>query len=113
MGRTGFTTHDLRRCQILARTIALIYDWWTLFTRLAIPHRHTEASTSRPLLLNGVARHTTHGHQATLTITSLHAQAPAIRRALEAVSGFLQRARQTAEQFTSLELACGPPLHLP
>jgi hypothetical protein len=113
MGRTGFTTHDLRRCQILARTIALIYNWWTLFTRLAIPHRHTEASTSRPLLLNGVARHTTHGHQATLTITSLHAQAPAIRRALEAVSGFLQRARQTAEQFTSLELACGPPLHLP
>jgi hypothetical protein len=99
-GWTGFTTQDLRRCQILARTIAVIYNWWTLFTRLTIPNRHTEAMTSRPLLLNGVARQTTHGNQATLTITSMHAQAPAIRRALEAVSTFLQRVRQTAEQFT-------------
>ena len=102
-GWTGFTTHDLRRCQILACTIAVIYNWWTLFTRLAIPNRHTEALTSRPLLLNGVARQTTHSNQATLTITSMHAQAPAIRRALEAVSTFLQRVRQIAEQFTSAQ----------
>jgi DDE family transposase len=102
-GWTGFTTHDLRRCQILARTIAVIYNWWTLFTRLAIPNRHTEAMTSRPLLLNGVARQTKHGNQVTLTITSMHAQAPAVRRALEAVSTFLQRVKQTAEQFTSPE----------
>ena len=100
-GWTGFTTHDLRRCQIFARTIALVYNWWTLFTRLAIPNRHTEALTSRPLLLTGVARQTTHSNQATLTITSMHAQAPAVRRALQAVSRFLQRVRQTAEQFTS------------
>ena len=100
-GWTGFTTHDLRRCQILARTIALIYNWWTLFTRLAIPKRHTEALTSRPLLLNGIARQTTHGNQTTLTITSLHAQAPAVRHALQAVSTFLQRVRKSAEQLTS------------
>ncbi len=81
----------------------MIYNWWTLFTRLAIPNRHTEAMTSRPLLLNGVARQTTHSNQATLTITSMHAQAPAVRRALEAVSAFLQRVKQTAEQFTSPE----------
>ena len=99
-GWTGFTTHDVRRCQLLARTIAVIYNWWTLFTRLAIPNRHTEAITSRPLLLNGVARQTTHSNQATLTITSMHAQAPAVRRALQAVSTFLQRVRRTAEQFT-------------
>lgn len=102
-GWTGFTTQDVRRCQILARTIAVIYNWWTLFTRLAIPNRHTEAITSRPLLLNGVARQTTHSNQATLTITSMHAQAPAVRRALQAVSTFLQRVRQTAEQFTAAE----------
>jgi hypothetical protein len=102
-GWTGFTTHDLRRCQILARTIAVIYNWWTLFTRLAIPNRHTEATTSRPLLLNGVARQTTHSNQATLTITSMHAKALAVRRALETVSMFLQRVRHTAEQFTSAQ----------
>jgi Transposase DDE domain group 1 len=101
-GWTGFTTQDVRRCQILARTIAVIYNWGSLFTRLAIPNRHTEAITSRPLLLNGVARQTTHSNQTTLTITSLHAQAAGIRRALQAVSAFLQRVRQTAEQLTSI-----------
>ena len=79
----------------------MIYNWWSLFTRLAIPNRHTEAITSRPLLLHGVARQTTHSQQTTLTITSMHAQAPAVRRALNAVTIFLQRVRQTAEQLTS------------
>jgi hypothetical protein len=100
-GWTGFTTQDVRRCQILARTIAVIYNWWSLFTRLAIPNRHTEAITSRPLLLNGVARQTTHSNQTMLTITSMHAQATAVGRALKAVSAFLQRLRQTAEQLTA------------
>lgn len=99
-GWTGFTTHDHQRCQILARIVALVYNWWSLFTRLAIPNRHTEAITSRPLLLHGIARQTRHGNQTTLTITSSHAQAKAIRGALEAVSQLLQRLRQTAEQLT-------------
>ena len=102
-GWTGFTTQDVHRCQILARTIAVIYNWWSLFTRLAIPNRHTEAITSRPLLLNGIARQTTHSNQTTLTLTSVHAQAPTVRRVLQAVSAFLQRVRQTAEQLTSAD----------
>jgi hypothetical protein len=53
---SGFTTHDLQRCQIMARTIALVYNWWSLFTRLAIPEKHAEAITSRPLLLNAVGK---------------------------------------------------------
>ena len=99
-GWAGFTTQDQQRCQILARIVALIYNWWSLFTRLAIPNRHTEATTSRPLLLHGIGRQTTHGNQTTLTITSNHAQAAPIRRALEGVSHLLQRLAQTAEQFT-------------
>jgi hypothetical protein len=99
-GWAGFTTQDQRRCQILARIVALIYNWWSLFTRLAIPNRHTEATTSRPLLLQGIGRQTRHANQTTLTITSNHAQAQPIRRALEAVSQLLQRVAQTAEQFT-------------
>src|SRR5512133_459105 len=27
-GWAGFTTHDLKRCQIIARLIALVYNWW-------------------------------------------------------------------------------------
>ena len=99
-GWTGFTTQDLRRCQILARVIAVTYNWWSLYTRLAIPNRHTEATTSRPLLWHGIGRQTSHGNQTTLTITTLHAQAPAVQRALEAVSALLQRLRQTTEHLT-------------
>jgi Transposase DDE domain group 1 len=99
-GWTGFTTHDRQRCQIRARVIGLIYNWWSLYTRLAIPNRHTEATTSRPLLLHGVARQTQHANQSTLTITSYHAQTHKVRQALTAVQQFLQRVRQTAEQLS-------------
>lgn len=99
-GWAGFTTQDQQRCQILARIVALIYNWWSLFTRLAIPNRHTEATTSRPLLLHGIGRQTTHGNQTTLTITSNHAEAAPIRRALEGVSHLLHRLAETAEQLT-------------
>src|SRR5207237_624781 len=30
-GWGGFTTHDLKRCRLLARSVALIYNWWSLF----------------------------------------------------------------------------------
>jgi hypothetical protein len=72
----------------------------SLFTRLAIPNRHTEATTSRPLLLHGIGRQTKHGNQTTLTITSNHGQAGPVRQALESVSTFLQRLMQTARQLT-------------
>jgi len=100
-GRAGLTTQDHQRCQIPARIVALIYNWWSLFTSLAIPNRHTEATTSRPLLLHGIGRQTTHGNQTTLTIASNHAQAAPIRRAPEGVSHRLQRLAQTAEQLTA------------
>jgi hypothetical protein len=41
----------------MARIVALIYNWWSLFAlsvRLAEPHMHKEAITSRPLLLSSV-----------------------------------------------------------
>lgn len=97
-GWTGFTTHDLRRSQLMARIVALIFNWWSLYTRLAVPRRHTEATTSRPLLLHGVARKTTHGQQPRLTITSAHGKAAAVQRRLVQVSEYLQRFRKAAEQ---------------
>ena len=99
-GWAGFTTQDHRRCQIFARMVALIFNWWSLFTRLAIPNRHTEATTSRPLLLHGIGRQTKHGNQTTLTITSNHGQAGPVRQALETASKCLQELVQTARQLT-------------
>jgi len=99
-GWSGFTTHDLKRCQIMARIIALVYNWWSLFTRLAIPEKHAEAITSRPLLLNAVGKQTTHSGQTTITVTSMHAKAPQMRSALQAISSFLATIRNAAEQLT-------------
>ena len=99
-GWSGFTTHDLKRCQIMARIIAQGYNWWSLFTRLAIPEKHAEAITSRPLLLNAVGKQTTHAGQTTVTVTSMHAKAPQMRSALQAISSFLTGIRNAAEQLT-------------
>jgi hypothetical protein len=53
-GWGGFTTHDLARCRLAARLVALFYNWWNIFVRLAEPDRHMEAITSRPF---AAARH--------------------------------------------------------
>ena len=99
-GWAGFTTHDHKRCQVMARITALVYNWWTIFMRLGIPDKHAEAITSRPLALYGIARRTRHSNQTTVEVTSTHAKAHAIAAALTRVSAFLQRIKTTAEQLT-------------
>src|SRR5689334_16667114 len=74
-GWGGFTTRDLLRCQIAARMVALVYNWWNLFVRCAQPERAREAITSRPLLLHAVGRIVQSGRQTVLRLTSHHAEA--------------------------------------
>ena len=102
-GWAGFTTQDRKRCQIMGRIIALVYNWWTIFMRLGIPYKHAEAITSRPLALHAIARQTRHGNQTTVEITSTHAKASQIADILTKVSGFLKRIKTTAEQLTQRE----------
>jgi hypothetical protein len=98
-GWAGFTTQDSRRCEVMARITALIYNWWTIFMRLGIPEKHAEAITSRPLAMNGIARQTTHANQTTVEITSTHAKASIIGEALINVSAFLKKIVTNAEQW--------------
>lgn len=102
-GWGGFTTQDLARCQLMARMVALVYNWWTLFVRLAQPHKHFEAISSRPLLLHGVATHTHHAGQTRLTITSLHAKQATIQAILTKLAGFLRTLKATAGQWTDTD----------
>jgi hypothetical protein len=95
---TGFTTQDLQRSQLMARIVALVFNWWSLWVRLAVPGRHTEAVTSRPALVYGVAKRTTHGNQSKVTITSCHGKAEVIEKLLENVNQFLLRFAAAAEQ---------------
>lgn len=99
-GWAGFTTNDRKRCQLMGRIIALVYNWWTIFMRLGIPDKHAEAITSRPLALHGIARQTRHGNQTTVEITSTHAEGSKIAQILTKVSGFLKAIKTTAEHLT-------------
>lgn len=98
-GWGGFTTHDLHRCQLSARAVALIYNWWSQFVRLANPEARREAITSRPWLMSSVGRRTEHAGQTTITLTGLHAHFGKAKEALMRVSAWLQAlASRAAEQ---------------
>ena len=102
-GWGGFTTHDLHRCQLAARMVALIYNWWSLFVRLASPDARREAMTNRPWLMASVGLRTEHAGQTTITLTGLHAHFGKARAALMRVSAMLQGwVAQAAEQLNSI-----------
>ena len=99
-GWGGFTTHDLRRCRLMARIVALAYNWWNIYVRLVNPERHMEAITSRPLFLNAIARKTRHAGQITLKLTTPHGNALWATQKLGKAAAFLDSLRKTAEQLT-------------
>ena len=45
-GWGGYATQDIKSCRLITRMIALIYNWWNLFVRLARSDKHLEAVTS-------------------------------------------------------------------
>lgn len=98
-GWTGYTTQDLKRSQLMARIVALVFNWWSLYSRLALPDKDAEATTSRPLFLHWVARKTSHGGHTKLTITSNHGKAETVMRTLANISELLNGFRQDAQQF--------------
>ena len=99
-GWGGFVTQDLLRCQVAARNVALIYNWWSLLVRCADPQRPREAVTSRPLLMCAVERETKHAGQTTIILTSTHAQASQVQQLLTQLSRFLSGLSNAAEQLT-------------
>jgi hypothetical protein len=78
----------------------MAYNWWSLFVRLANPKARMEAITSRPLLLSGVGRKTTHAGQQHLTIAPLHGKASQAISVLTKVSLLLKEWKSIAEQST-------------
>lgn len=102
-GWGGFTTKDKLRCQVAARLVAQVYNWWNLFVRCADPARAREAITSRPLLLHAVGRLIKSGGQTTLRLTSNHAQAAEAQSLLTQLSCFLSGLGNTAEQLPAPE----------
>jgi hypothetical protein len=100
-GWTGFTTQDRKRCQLSAMAVALAYNWWSLFVRLAHPKARLEAITARPLLLSGIGELTHHSGQTHLAITPMHAKAGFAKDLLTRVSRRLNEWKHTAEQLNA------------
>ncbi|MCX6605928.1 MAG: hypothetical protein NTV52_20370 [Acidobacteria bacterium] len=82
-GWSGFKTLDLARCQLMARI-----------------SKHTQATTSRLMLVYGLGQKTRHNQQTTLTVTSNHGRPKKIQAILTAVGGFLKRFGRSAEQLS-------------
>ena len=99
-GWGGYTTQDMERCNLSARAVGLIYNWWSWYVRLAHPKTRLEAITSRPLLLSGVARLTQHAGQSRLLLTLTHAAGDQIKGLIANVRKGLDTILATAPQLT-------------
>ena len=97
-GWGGYSTHDIERCALSARAVALVYNWWSWYVRLAHPKTRLEAITSRPKLLSAVGRMTRHAGQTKILLTITHEAAAQIKRLIVNVREGLRHVVQTAPQ---------------
>lgn len=102
-GWGGFTTQDMYRNQIMARAVALIYNWWSWYVRAASPTGRREALTSRPLLLAAVGRASQSGGQTTLYLTPMHAQTGLIKTMIANVGAAIEHVKRVAQQLPGIE----------
>ncbi|MFN8895873.1 MAG: transposase, partial [Betaproteobacteria bacterium] len=102
-GLGGFTTQDIKRCQTMARSCALVFNWWSWYCRAAHPGGRLEAITSRPLLLAAVGKAASHANQTTLYLTPLHGRADILKRLIANIRAALRHVRTAAEQFKDLD----------
>lgn len=101
-GWGGYSTQDIERCNLSARAVALVYNWWSWYVRLAHPKARLEAMTSRPLLLAAVGRITASGGQRRILLSLTHAASDHVKALVTNVRAGLQHIRATAPQLPSV-----------
>lgn len=99
-GWSGYTTRELGSCRLTANLIALIYNWWSLYVRFYDEEHHREAITSRPALMQGVARQVCSGGRRSVKVSLQHEKAAAIARAVTLISRQLHAFHRIAERWT-------------
>ena len=102
-GWGGYSTQDMERCNLSAQAVALIYNWWSWYVRLAHPQSRLEAITSRPLLLAAVGRLTGHGGQKRVLLSITHAAAAQVKALVANVRTGLAHIRATAPQLQPVQ----------
>jgi len=99
-GWGGYTTKDVKSCKLISRIIALVYNWWNLYVRLALPDKHHEAITSRPLLLSSIGRATKHSGQKIITVTSTHGKTKTLAAAHHRLTSIFDELKLNAPQLS-------------
>ncbi len=99
-GWSGFTTRKLTPCRLMANLVALFYNWWNLYVRFYDEEHHREAITSRPALMQGVARQVRSGGQRKIKVSLLHEKGEIIARAVTLISSQLHQMMRIAEQWS-------------
>jgi Transposase DDE domain group 1 len=102
-GWGGYSTQDIERCNLSARAVALVYNWWSWYVRLANPDGRLEAITSRPLLLAAVGRITEHSGQTRILLSVTHAAVEKVKGMVAKVRKGLAHVLATAPQLAPLE----------
>lgn len=99
-GWGGYSTQDIERCNLSAQAVALVYNWWSWYARLAHPQARLEAITSRPLLLAAVGKATTHAGKKHILLSMTHVAASKIKALVANIREGLQHIRVTAPQLS-------------
>lgn len=97
-GWGGYSTQDIERCALSAKAVALIYNWWSWYVRLANPKSRLEAKTSRPKLLSAVGRLTSHSRIAKIVLALTHEAASQIKTMIANVRAGVEHIRGAAPQ---------------
>ena len=97
-GWGGYSTQDIERCNLSARAVALIHNWWSWYCRLAHPKARLEAITSRPLLLGAVGKSIEHAGQHRMFVSILSGAADRVKALTANIRAGLRHIRATAPQ---------------
>ena len=100
-GWCGYSTKDIHSSTTMAQMVALIYNWWNLYSRLAFPDKHHEAITSRPLLLSSIGRLVSSAGQKKLKLTSLHGHSAKLVGIYHGLSAIIQSLKLTTPQLNA------------
>ena len=101
-GWGGFTAQKHKRTQLMASIVALVYNWWNIFCRLAEPDKHMEATTSRPAFQKIVGRLVKTGGQKIIRLCVTGETAEWTHKVLTEIGIFLSHLL-TATQLTPMQ----------
>lgn len=103
LGLDGFAAQDMHRSELTARTVALVYNWWSWYVLTTNPKARRQELTSRPLLLSAVGRATQSGRWTELHLAPMYADLGLIKMMIANVKTGIAYVNRAAEQLPKVD----------